>query len=224
MYVVIAGGGKIGQYLTSSLISEGNQVAIIEQDEDSARQLSELFGSVLVICGDGCEVSSQEDAGVHQADIFVATTGHDENNLAACEIAKSIYEVPRCIARVNTPKNQRIFRRLGIESVSSTALIARVIEEEATLSSMSVALSLTSDQISLIDMKVPRFRRHDNEAGIRALDLEQELEEGIRLVAVSHDDTIEVVGEETTILPGDQVILAVDTEMLETAREIVRSL
>lgn len=222
MYVVIAGGGKIGQYLAASLLSEGNQVAIIEQNEELSRHLSEEFGSLLVICGDGCEVSSQEDAGVHQADIFVATTGHDENNLAACEIAKSIYKVPRCIARVNTPKNLRIFRRLGIESISSTALIARMIEEEATLSSMSIAMSLTSDQISLVEVVVPRMRHHNNEEGIRALDLE--MEEGIRLVAVSHDGEMAVAGEETRIFPGDQVILAVDTEMLSVAREMVRSL
>lgn len=223
MYVVITGGGKIGQYLAISLLKEGNQVAVIEESEKVARYLSEsLTGSHLVICGDGCEVTNQEDAGVQNADIFVATTGQDEDNLAACEIANRIYNVSRCIARVNNPKNLRIFRRLGIESISSTAIIARMIEEEATLSSMSVAFSLTSDQVSLIEIMVPRMRNNNNEEGVRAVDIE--FDEGIRMVAVSHSDEIQVVNEDTRVYPGDQVIIASDTDMLGIARETIRAL
>lgn len=223
MYVVITGGGKIGEQLATSLLKEGNQVAIIEESEKVARSLSEtLTGSHLIICGDGCEVTNQEDAGVQNADIFVATTGQDEDNLAACEIANRIYNVSRCIARVNNPKNLRIFRRLGIESISSTAIIAHMIEEEATLSSMSVAFSLTSDQVSLIEIIVPRMRNHSNDKGVRAVDID--FDEGIRVVAVSHGDEIQVVGEETLVFPGDQVIVAADTDMLDVARKTVQML
>lgn len=223
MYVVIVGGGKLGAYLAGTLLRDNNQVAIVEEDSAMAQELSETIdGSVLVICGDGCEVSIQEDAGVQEADVFVAATGQDEDNLAACEIADRIFGVPRCIARVNSPKNLRIFRRLGIESISSTALIARMIQEEATLGSMSVAMTLTSDEVGLIDIKVPVMRRHDNYKGVRALDIE--FDEGIRLVAVSHSDEVEVVGENTFILPGDQVIVAADTDLVGRAREIIRSL
>ena len=127
-----------------------------------------------------------------------------------------------CIARVNNPKNLRIFRRLGIESISSTAIIARMIEEEATLSSMSVAFSLTSDQVSLIEIMVPRMRNNNNEEGVRAVDIE--FDEGIRMVAVSHSDEIQVVNEDTRVYPGDQVIIAADTDMLGIARETIRAL
>lgn len=223
MYVVIVGGGKLGAYLAGTLLRENNQVAIVEEDPVMAQELSEnIDGSILVICGDGCEVSIQEDAGVQSADVFVAATGQDEDNLAACEIAARIFEVPRCIARVNSPKNLRIFRRLGIESISSTALIARMIQEEATLGSMSVAMTLTSDEVGLVDIKVPVMRNHDNYKGVRALDIE--FDEGIRLVAVSHSDTVEVAGENTYILPGDQVIVAADTDLVGRAREIIRAL
>lgn len=223
MYIVITGGGKIGEYLAGTLLQEDNQVSIIEEDERVARHLSEtLPGSLLVICGDGCEVKCQEDAGVPQADIFVSTTGQDEDNLASCEIASRVFNVPRCIARVNSPKNLRIFRRLGIESISSTALIARMIQEEAMMGSMSVAVAMTNDQVGLIDVVVPRMRNHDNTEGLRALDIE--FEDGIRLVAVSRNDDIEVVGSETRIFPGNQLIVAADTDMLGRAREIIRSL
>ncbi len=90
------------------------------------------------------------------------------------------------------------------------------------LGSMGVAVSLTSDQIGLLDIKVPTMRNHDNYKGVRALDIE--FDEGIRMIAVSHQDDVEVVNSETRIFPGDQVIVAADTDLLARAREIVRSL
>lgn len=223
MYIVVMGGGKLGAYLALTMLRDDNKVAIIEEKEAVAIDLSEkLDGPCLVIQGDGCSATVQEDAGTQTADVFVAATGKDEDNLAACEIASRVFDVPRCIARVNSPKNLRIFRRLGIESVSSTALIAHMIEEEAMTGSMSAAVTLTSDQIALSEIKVPTMRDHDNYRGIRALDLE--FGEGVRLVAVSHADEVEVVGEETRIYPGDQVIIAADIDRLDEARDLVRSL
>lgn len=223
MYCVIVGGGKIGEYLAKTLLEEGNQVAIIEEDPQVATQLSEtLEGPVLVIQGDGCEVARQEDAGVPQADIFVATAGQDEDNLAACEIASRVFGISRALARVNDPKNLRIFRRLGIESISSTSLIARMIQEEAMLGSMSVAVALTNDQVGLIDITVPPMRDHNNEEGILAFDID--FQDGIRIVAVSHNDDIQVVRSSTRIYPGDQVIVAADTDLIDEARRVIRSL
>lgn len=114
MYIVIVGGGKLGAYLAGTLLREDNQVALIEKCDAQARRLAETIdGSCLVISGDGCSASVQEDAAMQSADVFVAATGQDEDNLAACEIASRVFDVPRCIARVNSPKNLRIFRRLG---------------------------------------------------------------------------------------------------------------
>lgn len=223
MYVVIVGGGKVGSYLAGVLLKEDHQVALIERNERMVQTIAEdMQGSFLAIHGDGCAVSIQADAGVDHADIFVAVTGHDEDNLAACEIADRIFKVNRCVARVNNPKNLRIFRRLGIESISSTVLIARMIQEEATLGSMSVAVAMTSDDLALIDIKVPGMHFHDNEIGIKAMDLE--LDDGIRLVAINHGDEIEVVRQDSVIHPGDIAIVAADTDKLNRAREIIRSL
>ena len=128
MYVVIAGGGKVGEYLATTLLNGGNEVAIIERNAEIADRLSMvLTGRYLIIRGDGCDSKYQEDAGVRKADVFVAATGQDDNNLVSCEIAQRVFSVPRCIARVNAPKNQRIFRALDIESISSTELIANLI-------------------------------------------------------------------------------------------------
>ena len=118
MYVVINGGGKIGAYLANVLLKSGNEVAVIEQNRRTADRLSvELTGRYLIIHGDGCDSKFQEDAGIRHADVFVATTGQDDSNLVSCEIAQRVFSVPRCIARVNSPKNMRIFHEVGIESV-----------------------------------------------------------------------------------------------------------
>lgn len=223
MHIVICGGGKLGVFLAGAMLRDGHRVAILERDARMATEISgSLDGSVSVICGDGCEVSIQEDAGVQQADVFVAATGQDESNLAACEVAARVFDVPRCIARVNSPKNLRIFRRLGIESISSTALIARMIQEEAMLGSVSAAVNLTSEQVGLLEITVPKMRNHDNAEGMRALDID--FPDGVRLVAVSHPDEVEVVRKETRIHAGDQVVVVADTDLLPAAREVVRAL
>lgn len=226
MYVVIAGGGKIGEYLAGVLLADENDVAIIEKNDAIAKRLSEdLQGSVLIVNGDGCETSIQESAGVHQADVFVAITGRDEDNLAACEIADRLYHVPRCVARVNSPKNLRIFRRLGIECISSTSLIARMIQEEATMGSMTVAVALTNDDLALESVMAPRtFKKNSSVEGVSALALDEHFNDGIRLVAVNHGGDIEVVGVNTRILPGDHVILAADTDKLDYARRVIKGL
>ena len=109
MYIVINGGGKIGSYLARVLLQSGNDVAVIEENLQTADRLSvELQGRYLVIHGDGCDSKYQEDAGIRRADVFVATTGQDDDNLVSCEIAQRVLNVPRCIARVNNPKNLRI--------------------------------------------------------------------------------------------------------------------
>ena len=169
MYVVIAGGGKIGEYLANVLLESGNDVTIIEEDLETADRLSVVLqGRYLVIHGDGCDSKYQEDAGIRRADVFVATTGQDDDNLVSCEIAQRVFNVPRCIARVNSPKNLRIFHEVGIECVSSTTLIANLIEEETLLGSVSVVSSLTHGNVMLTEVVVPRMRHHSNDAGVLA--------------------------------------------------------
>ena len=223
MYVIIMGGGKVGEYLASVLLSSGNDVAMIEKDRDTADKLSiVLQGSYLVIQGDGCDSKYQEDAGIRRADVFVAATGQDDNNLVSCEIAQRVFNVPRCIARVNHPKNLRIFKEVGIECVSSTTLIANLIEEETLLGSVSVASSLTHGNVVLTELTIPRMRYHSNDVGVRAQDLP--MPENSLIVAVSTADDVQVVGENTILMPGDTAIIAADNEVLDEVRALIRGL
>ena len=223
MYIVITGGGKVGEYLATVLLESGNEVAIIERYADVADRLSMILqGRYLVVRGDGCDSRYQEDAGIRKADVFVAATGQDDNNLVSCEIASRIYDVSRCIARVNAPKNQRIFRALGIESISSTEMIANLIEEETLMGSVNVVSSLTHGNVILTEVAVPHMRRHDNDEGLLAIEVE--LPENSLIVAVSTKDDVEVAGEETRLFPGDTVVVASDRDKVSEVRAAIREL
>ena len=223
MYVVIAGAGKVGEYLATLMLNGGNDVAVIERDSKTADRLSMVLqGSYLVINGDGCDSKFQEDAGIRKADVFVAATGQDDNNLVACEIAQRVFFVPRCVARVNNPRNMRIFQELGIESVSSTTLIANLIEEETMAGSMSVMSSLTHGNVSLQEVTLQRMKHHNNEKGVRVSDIP--LPTDSLIVAVDTGDDVSVVSPATVLYPGDKAIVAAETSVRDDVRACFRSL
>ncbi len=223
MYIVIAGGGKIGEYLASVLLQSGNDVAVIEESLPTADRLSAaLQGRYMVIHGDGCDSKYQEDAGIRKADVFVATTGQDDDNLVSCEIAQRVFNVPRCIARVNNPKNLRIFREVGIECVSSTTLIANLIEEEALLGSVSVASSLTHGNVLLTEIVVPRMRYHASDAGVLASTIP--MPDNSLIAAVATKDDVQVMTEDTVLFPGDKAIVVADNLVLDEVRAIFKGL
>lgn len=222
MYIVISGGGKIGAYLAGVMLQSGNEVAIIEEDLQTADRLSVVLqGRYLIIHGDGCDSKYQEDAGIRRADVFVATTGQDDDNLVSCEIAQRVFNVPRCIARVNNPKNLRIFKEVGIESVSSTTLIASMIEEEALLGSVSIVSSLNHGNVILAEVAVPRMRHHSNELGIRVGDIP--MPEDSLIAAVALKDDAVVANPNTVLYPGDKAIVVVDVEVLDDVRQLFKS-
>ena len=131
MLIVISGGSTTAEYLINMMLEQNHRIVVIEEDHDSIEHLAEaLPPEVLLVEGDGTDSAVQLDAGVNDADLFIALMGHDDTNLVACEIAMTAFNVPRCIANVNSPKNNRIFKEVGIEPVSSTELIARMVEEE----------------------------------------------------------------------------------------------
>ena len=156
MYVVINGGGKVASYLARQLLENGHAVAVIEKREEIAQKLIvELPGEPLIIHGDGCDSLYQEDAGVSRADVFVAATGDDDDNLVACQLAKVAFGVPRAVARVNNPKNEHIFHTLGVEAISSTTIIGRLIEEEATIGDIRTLMALRKGSMAIVEIELP---------------------------------------------------------------------
>lgn len=210
MYVVINGGGKVAEYLARVLLGKGHQVALIELRRSVAEKLAgELPGPALVIVGDGCDARYQEEAGIERADIFVATTGADEENLVSCELAKAFFNVPRVIARVNNPKNERIFHVSGVEAVASTTIISKMIEEEATFSQLRTLGALKKGNLSIVEVDVPSASAPAD--GVRVSELQ--LPAGVVLAARMRGDDVEVVSGGTDVRPGDTLIAVVRAGM-----------
>lgn len=154
MHIVIAGAGKVGYYLTKLLNEEKHVVSTIEKDESLCLRLAHEVDS-LVICGNATKIKDLEDAGIEEADVIIAATGKDEENLLICQMAKIDFKVPKAIARINNPKNEAIFKELGIEhTVSSTTVIAHLIEEEAIIEGLKTLMTIDQGDVSLTEYVV----------------------------------------------------------------------
>jgi trk system potassium uptake protein TrkA len=122
MYVVVMGGGRVGLNLASFLIADGHDVTLIENDEHLCTNAAAELDA-LVICGNGTDTKTLEEANVSSADVFVAATGNDEANLLACILVRE-FNIPKIIARVSEPSHGEAFRKVGIDSVISPEITA----------------------------------------------------------------------------------------------------
>ncbi|MDE3076142.1 MAG: TrkA family potassium uptake protein, partial [Chloroflexota bacterium] len=156
MYIIVVGGGKVGYYLAKSLLAEGHEVVITEKDRTRSAEILDDLGESVSVRGDGCEASLLEEIGTGRADVFVAVTGEDEDNLISCQLAKTKFQVPRTIARVNNPKNQAIFARLGIDvTVSATNIILSLIEQEIPKHALVTLFSLKQAGVEIVEVEIP---------------------------------------------------------------------
>ena len=155
MYIIIVGGGEVGHHLARILLSDGHEVLILEQDAARCERLCEELGEI-VYRGDGCEAATLDAVGTGRADMLVAVTDGDEDNLVACQVAKHRFNVPRTIARITNPENETIFGMLGIDAtVSSTNLILAHIEQELPSHPLIPLLKLKSGTLEVVEVKIP---------------------------------------------------------------------
>ncbi|HWE60091.1 MAG TPA: TrkA family potassium uptake protein [Chloroflexota bacterium] len=153
MYIVVIGGGKVGYYLTKTLLAERHEVLLIEKDYKRARFIADDLGQGVVLRGDGAETATLERAGVSRADVVCAVTGEDEDNLVVCQVAKLHFNVNRTIARINNPKNEEIFIKLGITvTVSATEFILSLIEQEIPTTPFVNLLTLRNIGMEIVDI------------------------------------------------------------------------
>ncbi|MGD9712013.1 MAG: TrkA family potassium uptake protein [Thermomicrobiales bacterium] len=201
MYIIVVGGGKVGFYLTRSLLSEGHEVLLIERDSAKVELYIEQLGAV-VIDGDGAEAATLALAGAARADVVIAVTGEDEDNLVVAQVAKQKFNVGKTIARVNNPKNERLFRTLGIDvTVSQTNYILNLIEQSIPDMSFVHLLSLSHEDMAIIDARIPENSRAANKAVS-----ELRLPDTCILAAIIRGSDLIIPQPETVLQPGDDVI------------------
>ena len=155
MYIIVIGGGRVGYYLVKALLEEGHEVLVVEKNASICETINEELGSVC-IRGDGCEAATLTEVGTDRADMLVAVTGDDEDNLVSCQVAKHMFKVRRTVARIRNPRNETLFKQLGVDvTVSSTNVILEHIEEEVPTHPLTHLLAIEDSGIEIVEVKIP---------------------------------------------------------------------
>jgi trk system potassium uptake protein len=201
MYVIVAGGGQVGFYLARELIAQEHEVLLIEKDAKRVELITNELGNV-VYRGDACEASTLAEVGTGRAQVVCAVTGDDEDNLVICQVAKKRFSVGRSIARINNPKNEEIFRRLGIDvTVSTTEVILSILEQEIPSETIVPLLRLRHADVEIVEAIVPE---HAQVIGRSLRDLSLPRESTLALIIRGGQPLFPDGG--TVLQAGDEVI------------------
>ncbi len=216
MRVVVAGAGAVGRHLASDLRRRGHEVVLIEQDPRHLEIAAEAAPDVEFVLGDACEPWVLEKADLRTADVVVAATGDDEDNLVISLLAKQEFGVPHTLARVNHPRNEWLFsEQWGVDqAVSIPALMAALVEEAVTVGDLVRLLRLERGRIALVEMTIPEGSPN---AGRPLYELR--LPPDSAIVAILRDGHCVIPQPETVIAAGDEV-LALSSAEAEAALRI----
>ena len=211
MYIIIVGGGRLGYYLMKALLKEGHEVLVLEKDARICKTITDEFGSVC-FRGDGCEASTLAEVGTGRADMLVAVTGDDEDNLVACQVAKHKHNVPRTIARIRNPRNAVLFKKLGVDvTVNTTDLIIEVIEHEVPTHPVTQLLTLDEKGLIIVDV---RISPESSTIGKAVKDLSLPKESKLALI-IPNEGNAHVPLAHTILQAGDQIIAITSSENKE---------
>ncbi len=216
MYNIVVGGGKVGYYLTKQLLEEGHEVLLIERNPEKASAVADTFGSV-VLTGDGAEAVTLASAGAARADVVIAVTGEDEDNLVVCQTARQKFHVGKTIARVNNPKNEQLFRMLGVDvTVSQTNHILHLIEQSIPDRPFLHLLSLRHADLAMVEARIT----NESVVAHKAIG-EIDLPVDCVIAAISRGNHVTVPSPATELLPGDDVIAVTRVDQEDELRRLL---
>ena len=211
LYVIIAGAGKVGWNLARELLEKGHEVTVLEQDRRRYLTVEQELEHAIQY-GDATELWVLERAGIQRADLVVAVTGDDEDNLLICQVAKEKYLCERIIARVNNPRNLEHFKLLGIQpAVSATDLILRLIEHEVPKYGLVHLLDLPEERLEIIELVVS-----DDAPAAGQQVQEMALPDGALVISVLRDGSGFVPKADTVVEAGDEVLVVLDPGLEES--------
>jgi trk system potassium uptake protein len=217
VYVIIVGGGKVGYYLTKELLAAGHELVLMEKDARRAHQIADEVGSI-VLYRDGCEGKHLEEACAKRAAIVAAVTGDDEDNLVVCQMAKHYFDVPKTIARVNNPRNEGLFRHLGVdEIISPTRMALAAIEQDIPVHELLHLAQLQGGDLELIEAQIGA----DSPAiGRRPSDIT--LPDGCSLFVLIRGDQAQTIKPDTIFQADDKVLAISRTDCeVELHRQLI---
>ena len=216
--MIVIGGGRVGYYLTKALLDEGHEVLLVEKNANICEIINDEMGSIC-FHGDGCEAATLEEIGTSRADMFIAVTGDDEDNLVACQVAKHKFNVPRTIARIRNPQNETLFKKLGVDvTVSSTNVILEHIEEEVPTHPLTHLLTLRDKGLEIVEVKIPP---EATTVGKSVKELSLPAESKLVLV-ISKERKPRIPTASTILQAGDRIIALTSPESEDGLRAALR--
>ncbi len=218
MKIAIAGAGNVGTYIAADLQAAGHQILLIEQELDLGTRTQAELPDIDVFIGDACEVNVLRDAGVGSADVMVAATGDDEDNLVVSLLAKQEFAVPRVVARVNHPQNHWLFNETwGVDvSVSTPHLLTALVEEAVSVGSLVRLLQFAGGEAGLVEVTLAE---DSPAAGKAVVDLGMPRDASI--VAVVRDQHVVVPRGDTVLQSEDEVLVLITNASEEQVKAIL---
>jgi trk system potassium uptake protein TrkA len=216
MKVVVTGAGNVGRHLADDLSERGHEVTLIEQDTAVAsRARKELPEKVNVQLGDACEPYVLEEARLAEADVLVAATGDDEDNLVSSLLAKQEFAVPRVLARVNHSKNEWMFtEQWGVDAaVSPPHILTALVEEAVTVGDVVRLLKLERGRVALVEITL---EDHSKSVGRPMYELRLPVDSAI--VAIIRQEHVVIPQPETVLASGDEVMAIATPDVEEDLR------
>jgi len=206
IYVILVGGGKVGYYLTKELLAAGHEVVLVDKDPRVVNRLTEVFGETVVL-GDGCEVRTMSEIGMARANVVVAVTGDDEDNLVICQMAKRKFQVPRTIARVNDPKNEVLLKELGIDqTVNSTRIIYNLLEQQIESGEVIPLAALKKGEIEVVEVDI-----HEGSPADQMKVGQLDLPPNTVIISIIRDEHAILPHADTKLKVGDSAIVLLKT-------------
>ena len=218
MRIVIAGGGAVGRHLAADLLERHHDVTLIEQEPRIAGKIENTAAGVNVVLGDACELWVLEKANIQEAEVVVAATGDDEDNLVISLLSKQEFGVPRVLARVNHPKNEWLFNdQWGVDAaVSPPHILTAMVEEAVTVGDLVRLIRLEGGRVSIVEMTLPEVA-----PSIGRPIYELRLPTDAAIVAILRDGHVVIPQPETVLAAGDEVVALSNVASERTLRDAI---
>lgn len=202
MYVIIMGGGRVGLTLADLLVNDGYDITLIENSENLCNNAAAELDA-LVICGNGTDTKTLEEANIQDADFFVAATGNDETNLLSCILVKD-YGIPKIIARVSNPDHEEAFRKVGIDDVISPEITAAgFLEKIITRPNVADLTAFGKGNAEILDMII------ENEKVTGKKIAEVSPTEDYMIIATYHGGKLKIPNPDTVLNKGNKISILV---------------
>lgn len=218
MRVIVTGGGAVGRHLAQDLTARGHEVTLVEQNRALAEKLAHWAPDTRIVYGDACEPRVLDSADMRSADVVVAATGDDEDNLVTSLLAKQEFGVPRVLARVNHPKNEWLFdEQWGVDaSVSPPHILTAMVEEAVTVGDLVRLLRLEGGKVGIVELRLPQQSPNVGKAIY-----ELRLPPDTTIVAILREGHVTIPQPETTLAADDEVVALSSFESESALRDAV---